>query len=209
MPTTRDSSPMLPTEAYGVKGNLKDGVHFVDATNIVYVAGHCLILKDPSKKKHRLIPGSPNMEGISALAVSNNKRYIAVAEIAPPTKIPGTPEEEAIAKLAAQSGTAVKGPVINVYTVKTLAKKRSLSGKKAGSREFISLSFSADGKKIAALGGAPDWKLQVWNITATKVIGSMKTGTLTSSAVYQVVLFRTFSFEFVWPSNVDECRKSR
>lgn len=170
--------------AFGVKGSLRDGVVFVDATTVVYTAGHCVVVRDvglshmnSKKAKDRFITGTADMAGISSLAISKDKKWMAVAEVAPASKFQeGT----------AAAGTITSFPVVTVYSMKRLAKKRSLTSDKAGSREYVSMSFTWDGKHIAALGGAPDWQLQLWHINDAKVVCSIKTATLTSSAVYQV-----------------------
>lgn len=46
----------------------------------------------------------------------------------------------------------MKYPVINVYDTSTLRKKKVLAGSEVGAREYVSLSFTSDGKMIAAQG---------------------------------------------------------
>ncbi|CAK9258476.1 unnamed protein product [Sphagnum jensenii] len=187
--------PLVPVEGFGLKGNLRDGVHFLDASTIAYVAGHCVILKDCRDKKQRVIAGTPSMYGISALAVSTSKKFIAVAEVAPPTKIPGTVEEENASKAAAAAAPAAatlttaatagaKSPMINIYTLQSLIKKRSLTTTRFGSREIVSMCFSADGRMLAAQGGAPNWKLLLWDVMATKVAASIRS--VDGTVAYQV-----------------------
>jgi hypothetical protein len=159
---------LVPVEGFGLKGNLRDGVHFLDASTIAYVAGHCVILKDCRDKKQRVIVGTPSMYGISALAVNTSKKFIAVAEVAPPTKIPGTVEEENASKAAAAAAPAAatlttaaaggaKSPMINIYTM------------------------------LAAQGGAPNWKLLLWDVMATKVAASIRS--VDGTVAYQVRVF--------------------
>lgn len=175
---------MALKRAFGVNGSLRDGVVFVDATTVVYIAGHCVVVRDvglshvkSKKAKDRFITGTADMAGISSLAISKDKKWMAIAEVARAPKF-----QEAIAA----AGAINTFPVVTVYSMRRLAMKRSLTSDKAGSREYVSMSFTWDGKHIAALGGAPDWQLQLWHINDAKVVCAIKTATLTSSAVYQV-----------------------
>lgn len=167
------AAPMVPSVAFGVTGSLKDGLQFLDELKFIYVASHCVVEKRLSEEKVRFIAGTSSMCGISAIAVSNDKRNLAVAEIA---------------KVQDASITTPSSPVISVYAAAKLIKRRSLTSALAGSREYVSLSFTCDGKNIAALGGPPEWQLQVWNIMGIRVVGSVKTVTLNSTAAYQVCL---------------------
>ncbi|KAG0613875.1 hypothetical protein M758_6G135700 [Ceratodon purpureus] len=165
--------PMVPSMAFGVSGSLKDGLEFLDELTYIYVASHCLVEKSLAEENSptRFIAGNSSMCGISAIAVSLDKRNLAVAEIA---------RQDA-------SSATTSSPVINVYGSAKLFRRRSLTSVSAGTHEYVSLSFTCDGKRIAALGGPPEWQLQVWNIMQNKVVGSIKTVTLNSTAAYQMV----------------------
>lgn len=161
-------APMAASAAFGVTSTLNDnGVHFLADTTYVTVAGHMVVERtlSDSKAPARFLTGTTTgMCGVSAIAVSPDRRTLAVAEVATPGS----------------------WPVINVYAVAKLIKRRSLSSIAAGSHQYVSLCFTCDGKHIAALGGAPEWLLQLWNIVGVKVVGSIRTVTLNSTAAYQV-----------------------
>ena len=97
----------------------------------------------------RFIFGSEGTDGITALAVSPSKRYVAVAE------------------------RAERGQV-NVYDLHTLKKRKVLSTPESASREYVSLCFSADNKFLLTLGGAPDWTLVCWAWEKAKPLASEK-----------------------------------
>lgn len=56
----------------------------------------------------------------------------------------------------------------------------------ANVQEYVSLSFSADGKTIVAQAGAPEWYLLVWSWEKAKVIATTKTSNQQSAPIYQV-----------------------
>lgn len=59
---------------------MKDTVHYCDDGSIIFPAGHNVIILSSDGKTQRFIPGTPDTEGITALALSPNKRLLAVAE---------------------------------------------------------------------------------------------------------------------------------
>jgi WD40 repeat protein len=103
-------------------------------------------------KLQRFIHGSQNSEGpqakneITAIAVSPNKRFVAVAEKG---------EERAI---------------IVIYDVRTLKKRKKLrqptsasaTGGAMKQHEYVSLCFSADSKSLLSQGNGPDHVLVNW-----------------------------------------------
>ena len=69
-----------PRHVFGAKGDVADNVTYVDETTVAYVAGHQLVLYHVETKTQRFIPGRADTEAITALAFSQCKSYVAVAE---------------------------------------------------------------------------------------------------------------------------------
>jgi len=44
-----------------------------------------------------------------------------------------------------------------------------------GPQEYVSLSFSADGKLLLAQGGGPEWNMVLWVWEKSKIAGTVKT----------------------------------
>lgn len=135
---------------FGVCEDVKDGVHYLGEDYIVWVAGESLVLLDTQQGTQELVQCTPGCEGVTAMALAPSRRLLAVAE----------------------SG---KTPFIVIYLFDSTAspriKRRSvLHLSDLGSTEFVSLSFSQDGRYLVALGGFPQWKLVYWDVEKHKML---------------------------------------
>ncbi|CAK9865196.1 unnamed protein product [Sphagnum jensenii] len=152
---------LIPHHIFGLRSNLKNVLYFSDDSTVLYPAGHNLVFWSTDQKNQRIISGSPDTDTISAVAVSANRKQVAIAEY------------------------KIKNPVISIYDTVTLKKKKVLSSSEAGAHEYVSLAFSADGKLVLAQGGAPEWNLLAWSLEKQKVIATVKTA-FQGSVAYQV-----------------------
>ena len=59
---------------------MKSNIHYVDEGTIVYPCGHNSVLYNTETREQAFIHGADSSEGITALAVTPSKRYLAVAE---------------------------------------------------------------------------------------------------------------------------------
>ncbi|KAK9830297.1 hypothetical protein WJX72_010857 [[Myrmecia] bisecta] len=159
-------SALLPRHVFGLRGDVKDNIHFVEENSLVFPVGHHAVLYNTETKVQRFIPGAADSEGITALAVSPNKKYLAVAE------------------------RAEKG-MITVYDLQTLKRRKVLVSTDAGGKDIVSMAFSPDGRLLAAQGAAPEWNLVIWVWEKSKVAASAKTTNQTNSPVYQVLFSPT------------------
>lgn len=98
-----------------------------------------------SFEKFQLISGTASA-GITALALTSNRRLLAVAEAA-----------------LTEKGCAT----VNIYDASNLKRRKMLSWPEMGSPTIVWVAFSADGRLCLTQGGAPEWKLVLW--TAEKV----------------------------------------
>jgi hypothetical protein len=58
------------------------------------------------------------------------------------------------------------------------------------------MCFSADGRMLAAQGGAPNWKLLLWDVMATKVAASIRS--VDGTVAYQVRVFSLMFLLLLW-----------
>ncbi|XP_071118876.1 cilia- and flagella-associated protein 57-like [Haliotis cracherodii] len=147
---------------FGLKPGVTGNICYHDEQTIVYPSGANCILYNTDQKVQKFIPGTDKSEGMTALAVSPNRRYVAIAE---------------------------KGekPTITIYDLHSLRKKKVLTSPDVQSGEYVSLAFSPDSKYLVAQGGKPDWTLLYWTWEKSKVMATAKTSNPQNTAdVYQV-----------------------
>lgn len=146
---------------FGIKGDVADNICYLDEQTIVFPSGSNCILYNIDQKSQRFIPGTDKSPGMTAMAVSPNRRYVAIAE---------------------------KGEkaMITVYDLHTLRKRKVLVNADCQASEFVSLAFSPDSKYLISQGGKPDWTLFYWTWEKAKVMASTKTTNQLNSPVHQV-----------------------
>lgn len=153
------TTAISPKLVFGFRGDVSDNVGYADDGSVVYPAGHNIVLYSPDSKTQRLISGTLESEGITAICVSPNKKLLAVAE---------------------RSEKAM----ITVYDLQTLKRRKVLMSSDAAAKEYVSLSFSADGKMLLAQGGGPDYNLVLWVWEKSKVAAVAKTTNQQGSPVH-------------------------
>ena len=65
---------------FGAKGDVRDNADYLDETTVLYAAGNQIVLHHVESNTQRFIPGAPDGEGITALALSPNRKFLAIAE---------------------------------------------------------------------------------------------------------------------------------
>lgn len=150
-----------PKHCFGLKADVTNNICYLDEQTIIYPSGSNCVLFNIDQKTQRFIPGTDKCVGMTAIAVSPNRRYVAIAE---------------------------KGEkaTITIYDLHTLRKKKVLSFSELQSIEFVSLAFSPDSKYLVSQGGRPDWVLLYWTWEKAKVMAFTKSTNQLNSAVYQV-----------------------
>ena len=76
---------LLPNHVIGLKGSLKDSIHFIDETTYIYVSGHSVVVASTEWKQQKVLAGTNDTSAITAVAVSPTKKLVAVAESALPS----------------------------------------------------------------------------------------------------------------------------
>ena len=64
----------------GLKTEVTDNVHFLDEQKVIYPAGHNVVVFHIEDKTQQYLPGIEGSEGITAMAISQSRKFFAVAE---------------------------------------------------------------------------------------------------------------------------------
>jgi len=119
---------------FGLRGDVKDNIHFVEENTIIYPVGHTVVSYNVETKVQRFTPGSPESEGITALAVSPNKKFLAVAE-------------------RADKGT------ISVYDLQTLKRRKVLVSSETGAKVGLIATTVVSNLAVLPLTASPAWNI--------------------------------------------------
>ncbi|CBZ50930.1 putative WD domain, G-beta repeat-containing protein [Neospora caninum Liverpool] len=135
---------------FGATAEVKNAVHFVVQGVVAYPAGHHVVLYSTETRTQKFLPGSDESLGCTCLAISTNRRFLAVGE------------------------RCTQRALVTIHDLLTNKRKKSLAFVECISNSFVSLAFSADTKMLLALGGPPDWCLVYWAWEKPKVLASYK-----------------------------------
>lgn len=106
---------------------------------------------DTEKREQSFIHGSDGSLGMDAIAVSTNKKSVAIAEH------------------RRDESTGQNKPFVSLFDVQSFRKRRQFSCSEVTSQKYTCISFSNDGKYILALSGPDDQKLVCWTCDKAKV----------------------------------------
>lgn len=72
--------PCAPKFMFGFNSEVKGNLHFLDENTVIYPCGHNVVIYRTDDKSQRFIPGIEGSEGITALALTRDKKTLAVCE---------------------------------------------------------------------------------------------------------------------------------
>ncbi|KAG9354407.1 hypothetical protein JZ751_001116, partial [Albula glossodonta] len=147
---------------FGVRTGVANNICYVDEQSVIFPAGNNCIRYNLDEQIQTFIPGLEKSQGMHALAISPDRRYLAVSE------------------------RGEKG-IISVYDVQNEhnKKRKVLSGGDILVQDFVCMAFSHDSKYLIGQSGPPDWTLYYWLWQKQKVLATLNTAGPTNT-VYKV-----------------------
>ncbi|XP_075280835.1 cilia- and flagella-associated protein 57 isoform X3 [Opisthocomus hoazin] len=129
-----------PVAVFGCRPRVAGGVCFLEDRVVLHAAGAGCLRLHLEQKWRQFIPGTERSRGVRALAVSPNRRYLAVSE------------------------AVAERPVLTVYELSSVParRRRTLDAAELPAQEAVSLAFSADCRYLAAAAAPPEGHLAVW-----------------------------------------------
>ncbi|KAI9141043.1 WD repeat domain 65-like protein [Paraphysoderma sedebokerense] len=135
---------------FGIKSDVRNNIHFIDDTTIVYPCGSNAIIYNLESKTQKFIPTQENNEGMTCFSLASNKRYLAIAE---------------------RGG---EKPQCVIYDLQILRRRKTLVEPESEAKEYTHVMFSNDSKFVVAL--ANDSTLSYWNWEKGKVMAAIPIG---------------------------------
>uniref|UniRef100_A0A4W5P762 Cilia and flagella associated protein 57 n=1 Tax=Hucho hucho TaxID=62062 RepID=A0A4W5P762_9TELE len=150
--------------SFGLRRGVANNLFYFDEQTVIFPSGNNCVRYHIDQKWQRFIPGLERSQGMYALAISSNRRYLAVSERG-------------------------ERATITVYDLQheQSRKRKVLNGGDIHVQEFVSMAFSTDSKYIIGQSGAPDYTLFYWMWEKQKVMAMVKT-TVAANPVNQVSL---------------------
>ncbi|XP_037639358.1 cilia- and flagella-associated protein 57 [Sebastes umbrosus] len=147
---------------FGLRTGVNNNLCFCDEHTVVFPAGNSCVCYNTTQRFQRFIPGSEKSQGMRALAISANRRYLAVSER-------GEKATVTVFDLQHEQGR----------------KRKVLTAGDVPVQEFVCMAFSPDSKYLIGQTGGPEWTLIFWLWEKQKVLATMKTSN-SNNAVTQV-----------------------
>ncbi|XP_019942091.1 cilia- and flagella-associated protein 57 [Paralichthys olivaceus] len=146
----------------GLRTGVRNNVCFFDEQTVVFPCGNNCVCYNTVHRHQRFIPGSEKSQGMRALAISPNRRYLAVSECGEKATI-------TVFDLQHEQGR----------------KRKVLTAGEGPVQEFVCMAFSPDSKYLIGQTCGPDWMLIFWLWEKQKVLASVKTS-ISNNPITQV-----------------------
>ena len=145
-----------PRFFFGLKGDVKNNVMFVEDNTVIYPCGHNVVVYNMADKSQRYIPGIEGSEGITCMALSPSRKFLAVCEQS--TKaVCSVYNIEAFLKIIKEKKST------QVYDLGA-KKRRILVSQDCSDRAFASVEFCPQNEKVVAtVTSGSDAKLILWS----------------------------------------------
>ncbi|XP_022601312.1 cilia- and flagella-associated protein 57 [Seriola dumerili] len=137
---------------FGLRTGVTNNLCFFDEQTVVFPCGNNCVRYNTVQRCQRFIPGSEKSQGMRALAISANRRYLAVSECG---------EKATITVFDLQHEQGRKRKVLTAGDMLV--------------HEFVCMAFSPDSKYLIGQTGGPEWMLIFWLWEKQKVLASVKT----------------------------------
>uniref|UniRef100_A0A3Q4MYG6 Cilia and flagella associated protein 57 n=1 Tax=Neolamprologus brichardi TaxID=32507 RepID=A0A3Q4MYG6_NEOBR len=147
---------------FGVRTGVRNNLCFFDEQTVVFPSGNSCVCFNTVQRWQRFISGSERSQGMRAMTISSNRRYLAVSDY-------GERATVTVFDLQHEQGR----------------KRKVLSAGDMSVQEFICIAFSPDSKYLIGLTGSPEWMLILWLWEKHKLLATLKT-TNTNNPVTQV-----------------------
>ncbi|XP_075995968.1 cilia- and flagella-associated protein 57 [Genypterus blacodes] len=146
-----------PHFTFGLRSGVTNNLFFIDEQTVIFPCGNNCVCYNTVQRSQRFIPGTEKSRSMDALAISANRRYLAVSER-------GEKATVTVYDLQHEQGR----------------KRKVLSTGNLPAQEFVCMAFSPDSKYLIGQAGGPDWTLIFWLWEKQKILATVKTSSSTN-----------------------------
>ena len=145
-----------PRFFFGLKGDVKNNVIFLDDNVVCYPCGHNVVVYYMTSKMQRFIPGIEGSQGITALALSASRKFLAVCE-------KGANAICTVYNIGKFLELSVEKKAQSIFDV-PLKKRKILCSSEDPAKEFVSADFCSKNEKLlVTVSGKAEARVIIWN----------------------------------------------
>ena len=175
---------VAPKFLFGHKGDVNGNLFFLDNSTICYPCGHNIVIYSLDDGTQKFIPGTEGSEGITAMALSHNRKQLAVCEQASKA-ICTVYNIGKMLETFKEPKNKSSNMTIDHATVK---KRRILASTEYTAKAFISCDFSLQNEKLLVTIG-DDCRIVVWQWDKQKCLANEVIQLTSSASVIRQVSF--------------------
>jgi len=160
---------------FGVKGSVANNVVFADECSIVFPAASFLVRHSLNSKASDYAPITERSLGVTAMAMSPSRRFLAIAEVISNGSSTSTALQPSSFEQAAATYFDATCQ-LSLYNSKTMAKRKQVSvlpADLAVGAKILALSFSNDDQLLAVLGSEPNFNVGVYSLERCDLIAKL------------------------------------
>ncbi|XP_055986867.1 cilia- and flagella-associated protein 57 [Sorex fumeus] len=148
---------------FGLRAHVTNNVFFFDEQIVIFPSGNYCVKYNVDQKWQKFIPGSDRSQGMLALAISPNRRYLAISEM------------------------VQDKPLITIYELSAVPcrKRKILNTFDFPVQKFTTMAFSPDSKYLLTQTSPPESNLVYWLWEKQKVMAILRVDSQ-HNPVYQV-----------------------
>lgn len=145
----KEGHSVIKRHAFGMSSGADGCLQWLDEGSLMYPSGKTVVLHNIASNTQRFLEASYQSTAITAMTVSANRKFIAIAE-------------------------AGSIPQVQIIDSVTRKRRKVLTVMESiQSDRFVCMSFSADGRHLVTQGGGPGWHLLYWNWERSKPLAAV------------------------------------
>lgn len=145
-----------PRFFFGMKGDVTNNVIFLEDNIVAYPSGHNVVVYYIAEQIQRFIPGVEGSQGITALALSQSRKFLAVCEKAQNALC-------TVYNIGKFLELSVEKRAQSIFEI-PLKKRKILCSAEDPSKEFVSADFCAKNEKLlVTVSAKSEARIIIWN----------------------------------------------